>query len=357
MKNNTPGNLPVSRGLFLNFNIMEFWALKACNFRCGYCGLVANGDVTDNSHSVFYKDIRNRQAIETFFNKVRPSGRPWAVLMTGGEPFLVPELDDLVGRLGKGGNSVAFYTNMSVPIAKALSSESMQHVGYIQASFHPDWHMAQREKTQFFANVEEIKRAGIPVLVRFVGAKFLLFLLPELAAICKELDVCFLVTTCFDEEYPKAYTQEEYNILAGYMAGYSSLLQLDGGLDMSLGRRCEAGSRLFATRFHEGFDITPCVSTGGPVLGNILANTLKPVAGPMPCFDKNKLCTCDIHFQQNLIEEARDAEKYYKQLNGFCESVTLDEYENWKNKHALKTTSGIHVQGKLVKNFNSLILK
>jgi len=343
------------RGILTESNIMEFWALKACNFKCGYCGLVETGEINDNSHILFYKDKQNREKIARFFTNNKPCGRNWAVMLTGGEPFLLPEIDDLVNRIAFGGNTICFYTNNSIPVSKILSNSALRHVQYIQASFHPDWHMAAREKTTFFDNVELIKAQGVPVLVRFVGSVFLLPLLPELSRICEEIGVCFYVTACFDEKYPENYTPEERAELASYMGGYSSLLQLDGGVDMR-GRICQAGSRLFATRFHDNFNVSPCITIGTPIIGNILDDWLSPYSGGVSCLNNNILCTCDIHFQQGIVSGVDDSHNYEQQLNGFTTSV-VDTYDTWKNNHNIKTKTGIHVQGANVHTKAGLVKK
>src|SRR5438067_7168317 len=87
-----------------NHNIMELWLFDTCNFRCGYCGLVTNGDVTRTEQLDPYRDPAYIDRLLAFFAMHRPGGRPWVVMVTGGEPMLMPNLDRFVTGLGRQGD-------------------------------------------------------------------------------------------------------------------------------------------------------------------------------------------------------------------------------------------------------------
>ncbi len=338
-----------------NHNIMELWIFDTCNFRCGYCGLVATGDVTRTAQLDPYRNPEFIESLLQFFRDNRPNGRPWAVLLTGGEPTLMPNLNSFVLGLGRQGDTVGIYSNMSISLEKVLSQEAISYLTYVEASFHPDWHIGKFDANVFFDNVKSAKEMGVPVLVRFVGVPQLLNLLPELEARCKSIGVSFLPTTLFNPMYPSAYTTEERAKLASYMVGYSSLIQLDGGLLMQ-GRKCGAADQLFAARLHKGGNITPCISTDAPVLGNIFENKLSPLPGLKPCFKPDGICSCDIHFQQNIVQGADDSEEFAKILagNGVKRATT---YEEWKSQNELKTTNDIWVGQGVVLDGNEDLLR
>lgn len=317
-------------------NIMELWLFDTCNFRCGYCGLVTSGDVLRTEQLIPYRDQAYIDNLLTFFRDQRPGGRPWVVMLTGGEPTLMPNIDSFITGLGRQGDSAAIYSNMSAPLNKVFSEEALGYLSYIEASFHPDWHMGTFEKDRFFEHVALAKSLGVPVLVRFVGAPQLLSLLPMLEERCREIGVTLMPTTLFNPEYPQAYTTDERAQLASAMVGYSSLIQLDGGMMMQ-GRRCEAADRIFAARLHQGGDVTPCISTDKPVLGNIFSNTLKVLPGIKPCYRPDQICSCDVHFQQRVVIGADDSDEFSRILAG--EGVRRGgDYQAWKDEHGIQTT-------------------
>lgn len=317
-------------------NIMELWLFDTCNFRCGYCGLVTSGDVLRTEQLNVYRDEEYIDTLLRFFRDNRPGGRPWVVMLTGGEPTLMPNISRFVAGLGRQGDCVAIYSNMSAPLNKIFSAEALEHISYIEASFHPDWHMGTFEQDRFFEHVALAKSLGVPVLVRFVGAPQLLGLLPMLEERCRAVGVTLMPTTLFNPEYPQAYTSEQRAVLADAMVGYSSLMQLDGGVKME-GRKCEAADRIFAARLHQGGDVTPCISTDRPVLGNVFQNTLKVLPGLKPCLRADQICSCDVHFQQNVVDGADDSDEFTEILAGRGRRRGAD-YAAWKAEHGVRTS-------------------
>ena len=340
--------------LLTDRNIMEMWLFDTCNFRCGYCGLVTSGEVTQTDQLNPYRSQNYIETIQAFFQKNRPQQRKWVLLLTGGEPLMMPNLDLFLLGLGRNGDSAAIYTNLSTSLEKVLSKEAMGYLSYVQASFHPDWHMGKFKTKAFFSNVERAKDFGVPIVVRFVGAPDVLDLLPELERRCDEIGVSFLPTTLFNPQYPRMYTQAERSDLASFMVGFSSLIQLEGGLNME-GRHCLAADRLFATRLHKGGDITPCISTDKPILGNIIGNTLSPILGEKPCFKSDSLCSCDVHFQQNIVRGVDDSHDFIQILKG-AKPKRVSEFLEWKREHAVQTTDEFWVgQGEKVGGVEDLI--
>jgi len=318
---------------------MEMWAFDACNFRCGYCSLVTSGAVTRVDQLERYRDEQFIKKMVSFLDRNRPSDRRWAVIVTGGEPFMMPNLDLFVKLLGAQGDCAAFYTNNSIHIDKIFSKEALEHISYIECSFHPDWHRGKFQKQTFFDNVKAIVDKGIGTTVRFVGAPQIIDLLDELETLSFQIGAGFLPTTLFDPVHPKGYAPDIRNRLAEAMSGFSSLIQLDGGL-LANDRLCDAGSRLFAVRMHQGGNITPCISTDQPVFGNIYDETFYPRPSPSICFKNDGLCTCDIHFQQHVVHGVDDSENFSKILNG--EKLNTNAiYNKWKSDNNIETSDDI----------------
>jgi len=132
-------------------------------------------------------------------------------------------------------------------------------------------------------------------------------LMPNLPAFCEQLfeygnralDVCFYPTTLFSPTYPSAYSEEQQTSLARHFSSNAQRIQLEGGIAIK-GILCNSGSLNLALRFPSG-DFTPCISTFQPVLGNLFEDRLALLPGPAPCPDQKIVCSCDIHFQQDII--------------------------------------------------------
>lgn len=338
-------------------NIMELWLFDTCNFRCGYCSLVESGAVEKTEQLAPFRDIAFIDRLLRFFAENRPAGRPWMIQMTGGEPMLMPNLDHFCSELSKQGDSVAIYSNGSVQVRRAFSDQALKAIAYIQLSFHPDWHIGTHSMDKFFDNAKAVKELGIPCLVRFVGVPTLLHLLPVLDEKCREAGVGFLPTTLFDPKYPKAYAADERDYLASYMSGYSSLMQLDGGVLVGEGRTCVAADRVFAARLSQGGNITPCISTGHPVLGNIFDNTLFTIPGSKPCYKPDKICSCDVHFQQELVDGISDLDDFNAILQGKSRKRAGD-YQRWLQENNIVTSNDHWVgQGTLAHESKGLVIK
>jgi MoaA/NifB/PqqE/SkfB family radical SAM enzyme len=340
-----------------NRNIMSLWLFDTCNFRCGYCSLVESGAVQRTEQLLPFRDPKYISQLTRFFAENRPGGRSWMIQLTGGEPMLMPNINLFCHELLKIGDSVAIYTNGSAPIQKTFDMDAIPAIAYIQFSFHPNWHLEKDALEKFFDNAREAKSLGIPSLVRFVGAPSVLHLLPMLEERCRIDGLGFLPTTLFDPTYPRAYSKQEKDYLASFMSGYSSLMQLDGGVVVSGDRGCLASDRVFAARLSQGGDITPCISTGKPVLGNIFRNELQWIPGLKPCYKEDKVCSCDVHFQQELVEGISDAEDFNAILRGE-QCKRQNEYQEWLVTNNIMTSDKTWVgQGTSAHKTYGLILK
>lgn len=340
-----------------NRNIMSLWLFDTCNFRCGYCSLVETGAVERTDQLTPFRDPDYIAQLVRFFSTNRPGGRAWTILLTGGEPMLMPNLDLFCRQLAGMGDSIAIYSNGSVPVEKAFDKDSLSAIAYMQFSFHPNWHLGKDEIEKFFHNARSAKALDIPCLVRFVGAPSVLHLLPMLEERCRLDGLGFLPTTLFDPDYPRAYTQDEKTYLASFMSGYSSLMQLDGGVIVDDGRGCQAADRVFAARLNQGGDVTPCISAGLPVLGNVFRNELRWSPGVKPCYKQDKVCSCDVHFQQDIVEGISDSEDFAAILRGEQRKRQSD-YREWLVRNNIVTSDRTWVgQGTLAHQTRGLVIK
>jgi hypothetical protein len=196
--------------------------------------------------------------------------------------------------------------------------------------------MGKFNRDRFFDNVKALVDRGVPALVRFVGAPAILHLLDDLAERSHAVGAGFLPTTLFDPVHPKGYAEDARQRLSEAMSGFSSLLQLEGGL-LANDRLCDAGERLFAVRLHQGGDVTPCISTGEPVVGNIFEGTLFATEKPNRCFKSDGLCTCDLHFQQHVVHGVDDSVPFAQILAG-KRLTSHEDYQLWKSENGIETS-------------------
>ncbi len=319
------------------YRCMELWMCDTCNFRCGYCTLAESGAVCNEDHCAMYRDGTLVHTIGAFFEKYTFQKKHWLVIFTGGEPLLIPHLDVLIRELIRQGNRICIFTNLAVPLNHQnyswLDATTAKQVEYMMCSFHPEW---TEKEDLFFERVHRLKMMGIQPIVRFVGHPRRLHLLEKLEQRCQDVGVTFYPTTLFTSRYPQAYTPQEKKRIQEYAKGFSSLIQLEGGLDVS-GLSCRAGSLVFAADIPRGGDIRPCISVESPIIGNIIRRELKEFSYPVSCFKKDKVCTCDVHFQQGIVERADDSEEFLLIRQGRGRP-SFGRWPKWKRANRLETT-------------------
>lgn len=303
--------------------LAEVYLYDTCNLSCGYCNLAEDGLVADVEQLARFRDKTLLEQAVSYFSRHRsPEG--WHLFLTGGEPLLLPNFDYFCNALAVQGHRISLYTNLSVPPGnpayRYLLEAPTRSFGFLMASLHP-----QADEDTFFSRIEELKAKGHRVIVRFVGHPRRLDELPRLAALCSTLDLAFYPTPLYSPLYPARYTQREREELSVHFSSLSQIIQLNGGLDVS-GRRCLAGSRLIYVDLQSG-RVTPCISLSTPVIGNVYEGTLKLTQGTTACLRPVKVCSCDIHFQQGVVEGALDVEAFESQKQGAVAFLGLDEQE------------------------------
>ena len=322
----------------VSYRLVEAYLFGTCNLKCGYCWFAESGKVLDSSELARFRDLNVIRQVTDFFNKRTSASEKWHLLVTGGEPLLMPNFQVFAQRLFEAGNKISCYTALLIdqkhPSFQCLLRHSNKDFGYIMASFHPE---AELQEDAYFERVDMLKAAGHNVIVRFVGHPKRLHLLERLSEKCKAHGVCFYPTTLFSNNYPAAYTAEERSQLSRYFSSLSQVIQLEGGLDTNY-TLCFAGSRLLSVDFTTGA-IWPCISVQSPVLGNIYEDTFDPLPAPTRCPKMGMACYCDIHFQQNVVIGADDSILFERVKAGFAEPLPMPEQQRRVENRKLKFTS------------------
>jgi hypothetical protein len=270
----------------------------------------------DNSQLKPYRDPEFIEKIANFFLTRTTENEKWMLSVGGGEPLLMPNFGMLVDKLGSKGNKVGIYTALLVgdnnPALRYLFEGGARHTDYLMVSFHPE---AEEREEQHFDRLRRLKQAGHSVIFRFVGHPKRLHRLDELAARCRELDIAFHPTPLFSPEYPTSYSAEERRMLESHMCSLSQMIQLNNGIDTARAH-CTARTDLMAVYLRTG-NITPCITTQGPILGNIYENTLTPIGHVIKCPLNNESCICDVHFQQAIVVGADDRAAFAAEKIGY----------------------------------------
>jgi MoaA/NifB/PqqE/SkfB family radical SAM enzyme len=280
-----------------------------CTMKCGYCWLAESGRVLDAAQLAPFRSRAFIGKITHFFNSRTTSDVQWLLTFTGGEPLLAPNLGELCSALFQVGNQVAFYTALFVaesqPGFRFLIDHGFPEVDYIMASFHPEH---EADESAFFRKLAALKKAGHHIFLRFVGHPARLHRLGELSARAEDLGVCFYPTALLSTNYPSRYTADQKRELSLHSYSLSQRILLEGGIDTN-GVKCFAGSKVIAVNLQTG-NITPCISTSQPLLGNILDDKLDLMTSEIVCPQSGINCTCDVHFQQDVVIGAEDSRSF-----------------------------------------------
>ena len=291
--------------------------------KCGYCWLAESGRVADASQLAPYRRPGHVEQIAAFFNSRTTPQDAWLLILTGGEPLLMPNLGRWCTDLFHHGNKVAFNTSLFVDEGQAnfrfLRDSSPTDVDYVMASFHPE---AEENESAWLRKLEILKRAGHKVFLRFVGQPGRLHRLEELSRKCEALDVAFYPTTLLSDNYPSGYTDQERSHLSNHFSSTSQFIQLLGGID-TRNSRCAAGSKVISVDLRTG-NITPCASVSSPSLGNVYEDRLNLYNTDIACPEPGINCVCDVHFQQDIVLGAADSRRFTQLKNGFSPPQRAD---------------------------------
>lgn len=116
--------------LRINWHILNW-----CNYRCSYCAVKPS--LTSD-----FKDLSQvSQNYKTMISRLGTIDKPFEVCLTGGEPTLHPNLNDLLERLTNLNNlkKVWFFTNLSRSVSFISTLKKYPKLS-ICASYHPEYY-------------------------------------------------------------------------------------------------------------------------------------------------------------------------------------------------------------------------
>ncbi len=325
------------------YRTAEVYLFDTCTLKCGFCHLAETGKVLKAADLEPYRDPTYIDRVTQFFNKRTSEDQKWHLMLTGGEPLLMPNFPRFCENLFDQGNCVSLYTSLMIDrnhkSFQFLLGEGARGIEYIMASYHPE---AEQRDSEYWQRIKLLSEANHHIFLRFVGHPKRLESLDRLSERCRELDICFYPTTLLSETYPESYTEKEKLLLASHFSSLSQVIQLAGGIDTRYSK-CFGGSRIIAVHLPTG-DIWPCISVHTPVLGNVYEDRLNFLAGPISCPEAGIACVCDVHFQQNVVLGTEDNEIFNKQKSAYVSPMPVTEQTRLvkeRNLHFTTTSKGI----------------
>lgn len=180
----------------------------ACNFKCKYCWEVQAQERGE------FKPVPFRRAMDWLetWNRLRPQ----LLDITGGEPFLMPDLLDVLTGLDPT-ISVAITSNLSHPLLEFVKHVGPERVINVTASFHPMENGARTHPMNpeiFVGRCLFLQNHGFNVTVNIVAWPEQMHLIPAWAEMFRSHGLRFHVDPYSSiAYYPYEYTEAERRFL------------------------------------------------------------------------------------------------------------------------------------------------
>jgi len=253
------------------------WMINtSCNLNCEYCfekNTLQKGITNDVFFSV-------KQICEAFNN----TNRKWLILISGGEPFLYPNIYDILTGLTIN-NHIQITTNLMVcDVEKLIDAVHPSKLLMISASYHVMTKRNQKEKNNFINKCIRLKNAGFNVLVNYVSYP------PLLERI--DMDYLELIDSGIEnfsvltfrgkyngQLFPESYSSKQFSLIEKY-AFDSAEMKFARGHTNFHSYLCEAGHSYFSMDKYG--NIKRCGTINKPY-GNLFMGTFYSDRKLMPC--------------------------------------------------------------------------
>jgi hypothetical protein len=270
----------------------------SCNYRCSYC-------------TQRFLDDRGRWAKDgpRFLAGFARLPGPWEVKLSGGEPFVHPQLIPLVRGIAQLGFTVSVVTNLSAG-AKTLADfldAAGARLGVVSASLHPE-HVSlddegQDTLTQFVERCHFVQQRLPPrasLCVTCVATRSFLARLPQLRARFLAEGVVFKVQPEKQDREVIAYTEEERAQLLA-LGGHNLTGEIAANFE---GRPCWAGARYFVLDDRgNAFRCYPARRQRLESLGNLLDGSFCLGEQAVPC--RYRYCNCTVPMERGMMERTQ----------------------------------------------------
>lgn len=252
----------------------------SCNFRCEYCIQQLPGKLLKA------KPV-NVDGILEFLDS---QGCSWDIIVTGGEPFLVPNFVELAKRLTEK-YRLTVLTNLSQSIDEFVSIVNFANIECLSVSLHLETRKLRRLMDNLREKLKRLKGIGVKLdLTQVAGPWDYNNLLEEATAFGKEFDEKVDMQRFFgvylDKRYPASYTKEQARI---FTLDYGNKIHQGTALPCFLGDKCNTGYSDMV--IDSNGDVYRCFNTYRmESMGNIFKGTVALNKGPTMCpYD---FCNC-----------------------------------------------------------------
>ena len=275
---------------------VALWHLNsACNYNCRYCfghTRVENPDVGKFSP----------QEIASNFDR---TGFVWWIGLSGGEPFLYPEFEQLVNELTRK-HFVYIDTNLSCDITKFLNIIDPSRIVYLNCAFHIEVVESRKNLDIFLHKVMSLREKGFSLILSSVAHPTLLGKLEKYISLFKSYGLIlqpkiflgryknsFFSKTKY---YPQAFTDKQRLQIKDCLSDKISS-ELLYGRPSYKGKNCLAGKNFI--RILDNGDVHRCVAENTS-MGNIFKGELKLFSESSPCM--LDYCRCSLMTYINVVE-------------------------------------------------------
>lgn len=124
--------------------VVDWILTERCNLNCYYC--LQNADT------------RKVECTPVDFSFIDKVNEPVLFHLTGGEPFLVPEIHALCNRLEQKGHYISMNTNLTLPVERFIEQVSPDNFLFINASVHYPYRKQHMEP--FMRHYRKLREAG-----------------------------------------------------------------------------------------------------------------------------------------------------------------------------------------------------
>lgn len=324
-------------------NLLMWSVFFDCNFTCDFC-FVHDDRTRPNMSGAYkrFKDLTYHDYMIDFIDKLAEQTGKWTILLTGGEPLLMPNLSYLTSAITRHGHKLRYNTNLSIPIESNSSWRAANPPDSVEAfvvSIHPQ---SMPRLNSIINRIKLLKQFGYSLIVRMVAHPSQLYLLEDLDQVFKALNVTFAPLPLLTGGYPKAYTKEQFVKVRQYTKGYAELLCLYGGASTE-GRICHAGSKTLYIQSRPDKetidDISPCISVNSakPLENYLGSNPIRSIDElvlhqPVRCLREKPVCNCPALFEHNILIGCETRQNYNELLRGFTEPA-WEQFEIWAKEN------------------------
>lgn len=263
---------------------------QRCNFRCAYC--FRNGIEDQRLETPPLPPAE--QIAEAF----TATGRRWRIHLTGGEPFLQPDIVQISTALTRE-HRLSINTNL-IPIAVRRFGDEvdLSRIHSLNATWHADEIAARGLERRWLDTFLRLQSRGCNIRLMCLTHPLWLRKLPEWMARWRDAGVAQVYLKVFrgvwnGKPYPEGFNPEE--ALQICIMGLTPHEQniMEGGCSFR-GRPCRAGMSAF--NLDASGNITRCSSVSNGY-GNLFKGTFSPDSSPRPC--TVSACACPyqgLHF-------------------------------------------------------------